>query len=46
MAPFHAVTAALCRLGYVQLGGVTGDLFGAIIELSEIAILLAFVAHG
>ena len=41
-----AVTAALCRLGHVQLGGVTGDLFGAIIELSEVAILLAFSAHG
>ena len=29
----------------VELGGVTGDVFGLIVEMSELAILLGFVVQ-
>jgi adenosylcobinamide-GDP ribazoletransferase len=47
-----ALLAALATAGGVvllarhRIGGVTGDVFGAVIELSELAVLLAFSAFG
>ncbi len=37
--------AAIIRLARIRLGGLTGDVFGLIVESVEAVILLAFVAH-
>jgi adenosylcobinamide-GDP ribazoletransferase len=36
---------ALVRLARQRLGGVTGDLYGLVVEISEVVILLAFAAR-
>ena len=38
------VSVALGRFMTVRLGGVTGDVLGAAVELSELAVLLAISA--
>jgi len=40
------VTAGLVALARARLGGVTGDVYGAVVELAETAILLIFVAQA
>ena len=37
--------AAIIRLARIRLGGLTGDVFGLIVESVEVVILLVFVAH-
>jgi adenosylcobinamide-GDP ribazoletransferase len=39
------MTGAILRLARARLGGVTGDVFGLIVELIELVVLLAFVAQ-
>jgi adenosylcobinamide-GDP ribazoletransferase len=41
-----AVTAGVLRLAQARLGGVTGDVYGLVVELSELAVLLVFAAHA
>lgn len=41
----HLVAFGLVALARARLGGVTGDVFGLIAEVSELAGLLAFTAH-
>ena len=36
---------ALVRLARARLGGVTGDVFGLVVEVSEVVVLLVFVAQ-
>jgi adenosylcobinamide-GDP ribazoletransferase len=36
---------ALTRLAQARLGGVTGDVYGLVVEVSEVVILLVFVAQ-
>jgi adenosylcobinamide-GDP ribazoletransferase len=36
-------TALMLRLAKSRIGGVTGDVFGMIVEISEVAILLVFL---
>jgi adenosylcobinamide-GDP ribazoletransferase len=38
-------TMALVRLARQRLGGVTGDLYGLVVEVCEVAMLLAFAAR-
>ncbi len=38
------VTAAVLRLAYLRLGGVTGDILGLVVELSELTLLLTYAA--
>lgn len=40
----HAVAWLIARRARARLGGVTGDVFGLTVELSELAVLLAFAA--
>lgn len=40
----HLATLALITAARSRLGGVTGDIYGATVELSELALLLAFTA--
>lgn len=40
-----AVAASIIRLARARLGGVTGDVFGLTVELTELAILLTLAAH-
>jgi adenosylcobinamide-GDP ribazoletransferase len=39
-----AAMVALVRLAKVRLGGVTGDVYGLVVEVSEVVMLLAFAA--
>jgi cobalamin synthase len=39
------VTALALRLARARLGGVTGDVFGLVVELSELTILLTYAAR-
>jgi adenosylcobinamide-GDP ribazoletransferase len=39
------VTFGIIRVARARLGGVTGDVFGLSVELSELAVLLVFAAH-
>lgn len=41
-----AACAGVIFLARRRIGGVTGDVFGAVIELTELAVLLAFCAGG
>jgi adenosylcobinamide-GDP ribazoletransferase len=41
----HLIALGLIGLARARLGGVTGDVFGLIVELSELAALLAFVGQ-
>ncbi len=36
------IVSVIVRAAYVRLGGISGDVLGALVELSEVAILLAF----
>jgi cobalamin synthase len=36
---------ALVRLARQRLGGVTGDVYGLVVEVSEVVLLLVFVAQ-
>jgi adenosylcobinamide-GDP ribazoletransferase len=36
---------ALIRLARARLGGVTGDVFGLVVEVSEVVVLLVFIAQ-
>ena len=38
-------TFAVLRLARNRLGGVTGDVFGLVVEMSELMVLLAFTAE-
>ncbi len=38
-------TFGVVRLAQARIGGVTGDVFGAVVELSETAMLVAFAVH-
>ena len=42
----HAVTFLVIRFAHARIGGVTGDVFGFIVELSELIILLTFAIHS
>lgn len=39
------VTFLILRLARARLGGVTGDVFGLVVEMTELAVLLAFAAQ-
>ena len=39
-----SLTVAMWRLAHNRLGGVTGDLFGLVVEVAETAVLLCFTA--
>jgi adenosylcobinamide-GDP ribazoletransferase len=39
------LTLAIIRFARSRLGGITGDVFGVIIELSELAVLIIFAAN-
>jgi adenosylcobinamide-GDP ribazoletransferase len=41
-----AAAAGMIALARVRLGGVTGDVYGAIVELAELAVLLIYAVHG
>ncbi|MCA9979129.1 MAG: adenosylcobinamide-GDP ribazoletransferase [Anaerolineales bacterium] len=38
------VTFAILRMVKNRLGGVTGDVFGLVVEMTELVVLLAFSA--
>jgi adenosylcobinamide-GDP ribazoletransferase len=42
----HGAALAAILLARARLGGVTGDVFGLVVEVSELAVLLVYVAGG
>jgi adenosylcobinamide-GDP ribazoletransferase len=41
----HLAALGVVMLARARLGGITGDVLGLTVELSELAVLLAFAAH-
>ena len=41
-----AAMLGVTGLARARLGGVTGDVYGAVIELAELAILLVYAVHA
>lgn len=44
LAAASGVTGFVIRIAHARLGGVTGDVYGLVVELSELAILLVYAA--
>lgn len=40
----HVIAFAALRFAHQRLGGVTGDIYGLVVELSELAVLLVYAA--
>jgi Cobalamin-5-phosphate synthase len=45
-AAAHALTWLVFRLARARLGGMTGDVFGLLVEMSELVILIGFCVKG